>query len=67
MIIMINTTIIDTYLLKKLISRKLKLLEMNIDDKLTFAHALEININQKPFSFEYQTFLLCSLFPFRTF
>ena len=40
MIIMINTTIIDTYLLKKLISRKLKLLEMNIDDKLTFAHAL---------------------------
>ena len=40
MIIMINTTIIDTYLLKKLISRKLKLLEMNIDNKLKFAHAL---------------------------
>ena len=31
---MINITIIDTYSLKELISRKLKLLEMNIDNKL---------------------------------
>ena len=40
MIIMINVTIIDTYPLKQLISRKLKLLEVNIDNKLKFAHAL---------------------------
>ena len=40
MIIMIYIIIIDTYLLKSLVSRKLKLLEMNIDDKLEFAHAL---------------------------
>ena len=35
MIIMINITIIDTYPLKQL-----KLLEMNIDNKLKFAHVL---------------------------
>ena len=40
MIIMINVTIIDTYPPKILISRKLKLLHMNIDNKLKFAHAL---------------------------
>ena len=37
---MINVSIIDTYPLKQLISRKLKLLEVNIDNKLKFAHAL---------------------------
>ena len=37
---MMNTTIIDTYPLKKLVSRKLKLLELNIEKKLKFAHAL---------------------------
>ena len=41
MIIMINITIINTYQLKQLILRKLKLLEMNIDNKLKFAHALQ--------------------------
>ena len=40
MIITINITIIDIYPLKKLISRKVKLLEMNIYNKLKFAHAL---------------------------
>ena len=37
---MINITIIDTYPLKELILRKLKLLEMNIDNELKFAHEL---------------------------
>ena len=71
---MINSTKIDTYQWKWLISRKLKQLEMNIDNKLKLAHVhidnklkLAININQKVFSFKYQTLLLCSLFPFRTF
>ena len=36
MIIMINITIIDTYPLNHLISRKLKPLEINIDNKLKF-------------------------------
>ena len=40
MIITINITIIDIYPLKQLISRKVKLLEMNIYNKLKFAHAL---------------------------
>ena len=40
MIIAINITIIDIYPLKQLISRKVKLLEMNIYNKLKFAHAL---------------------------
>ena len=40
MIITINITIIDIYPLKQLISRKAKLLEMNIYNKLKFAHAL---------------------------
>ena len=40
MIIIINVTIIDTYPLKSLISRKLKLLEMNIANNLKFAHEL---------------------------
>ena len=39
----ITITIIDTYPLK------LKLLEINIDNKLQFAHELSININQKLF------------------
>ena len=37
---MINITIIDTYPLKELILRKRKLLEMNIDNELKFAHEL---------------------------
>ena len=40
MIITINITIMDIYPLKQLISRKVKLLEMNIYNKLKFAHAL---------------------------
>ena len=40
MIITINITTIDIYPLKQLISRKVKLLEMNIYNKLKFAHAL---------------------------
>ena len=40
MIITINITIIDIYPLKQLISRKVKLLEMSIYNKLKFAHAL---------------------------
>ena len=39
-IITINITIIDIYPLKQLISRKVKLLEMNIYDKRKFAHVL---------------------------
>ena len=35
---MINLTIIDIYPLKKLISRRLKLLEMDDDNKLKFGH-----------------------------
>ena len=31
---MMNITIIDTYPLKQLVSRKLKLLEMNVEKKL---------------------------------
>ena len=38
--IIINITIIDTYPLKQLISRILKLLEININIKLKFAHAV---------------------------
>ena len=37
---MMTTTIMHTYLLKQLISRKLKLLEMSIDNKINFAHEL---------------------------
>ena len=37
---MINITIIDIYPVKLFISRKLKLLKMNIDNKLKSAHAL---------------------------
>ena len=37
---MINITIIGEYPLKYLISRKLKLIEMNIDNKLKFGHVL---------------------------
>ena len=40
MIMMINITIIDTYPLKQLILKKLKLIEMNIDCKVKFAHEL---------------------------
>ena len=40
MIIMINITVIDTYSLKYLIPKKLKLLEMNIDYKLKFGYEL---------------------------
>ena len=40
MIIIINITIIDKYPMKKLISRKMKLLEINMDNKLKFAHEL---------------------------
>ena len=40
MMIMLNITIIDTYPLKKLISKKLKLLQMNIANTLKFAHEL---------------------------
>ena len=36
----------DTYPLKLLISRKHKLLEMNINNEVKFAHELQIN---KPF------------------
>ena len=38
MIIMIYIIIIDTYPLKLLISKKLKLLEMNIANNIKFAH-----------------------------
>ena len=65
MIILINITT-DTYPLK-LISKKLKLLEMKVDNKLKLAHELQININKKTFSFKFQTLLLYSLFSFRTF
>ena len=37
---MLNITIIDTYPFKKLISNKLKLLEMNIANNLKFPHEL---------------------------
>ena len=40
MIIMLNITIIDTYPLKQLISKKLKLLKMNKANNLKFAHGL---------------------------
>ena len=40
MIIMINITVIDTYSLKYLIPKKLKLFEMNIDYKLKFGYEL---------------------------
>ena len=40
MIIMINITIIDTYPWKQLIRKKLKLLEMNIDNELKFTNEL---------------------------
>ena len=40
MIIMINIKIIDKYPLKLLISRKFKLFEMNIDNKVKFVHEL---------------------------
>ena len=57
---MINITIIDAYPLKKLILKKLKLLEINIHCEVKFAHELLININQKLFSFKFQTMLLLS-------
>ena len=38
MIIMLNITIIDTYPLKQLISKKLTLLKMNKVNNLKFAH-----------------------------
>ena len=41
MIMMIIVTIIDTYLLKKLILKKMKLFEMNIDSKDKFARGLK--------------------------
>ena len=46
--IMITTTIMDTYSLNCLISKKLKLLEMNIDNfkRINFVHELLVNINQ---------------------
>ena len=37
---MTNITIIDIYPVKQLILRKLKLLEMNIENKLKFVHGL---------------------------
>ena len=40
MIIMLNITIIDTYPLKQLISKKLTLLKMNKANNLKFAHGL---------------------------
>ena len=46
MIIMINITIIGTYPLKQLISRKL---EMNVDNELKFSNEFSTNINQKLF------------------
>ena len=46
---MINIKIIGTYTLKQLLLKKLKLLEINIDNKLIFAHALQIIINSKLF------------------
>ena len=55
---MITTTIIHTYPLKRLISKKLTLLEMNIDNKLSFAHELYININQKFCLFKLKTLAL---------
>ena len=39
---MIDITIIDTYPLKSLTSRKLKLLEIYIDNELNFAQEYEI-------------------------
>ena len=54
---MINI-IIDKYPLKLFISKNLKLLEMNIVNNLKFAHELYANINQKLFSFTFQTLLL---------
>lgn len=47
MIIMINITLINTYLLKQLILRKLKLLEINIDSKLNLVREFLINIDTK--------------------
>ena len=35
---MLNITIIGTYQLKQLVSKKLKLLEINITNSLKFAH-----------------------------
>ena len=46
MIIMINITIIGTYPLKQLISRKL---DMNVDNELKFSNEFSTNINQKLF------------------
>ena len=40
MIIMLNITIINTYPLKQLISKKLKLLKMNKANNLKFAHEI---------------------------
>ena len=40
MIMMIHLTIIDTYPLKYLIPKKLKVLEINVDCKVEFAHEL---------------------------
>ena len=51
-------TIIDAYLLQQLIPKELKLLQMNTNSKLNFAHEFQININQKFFSFKFETLLL---------
>ena len=60
MIIMLNIIIIDTYPLKSLSSKKvkllemrkkLKLLEMNVVNNLKFVH----DLNQRLFSFTFQT------------
>ena len=61
MIIML-ITIINTYSLKQLCSKKLRLLELNIANNLIFAHELYMNINQNLFSFTFQTQLLFNFF-----
>ena len=59
MILVINITIIDKSI-EIINSDKTKLLEMNIDCKVKFAHELQINVNQKLISFKFQTLLLLS-------
>ena len=53
--IMITTIIMDTYSLNCLISKKLKLLEMNIDNfkRINFVHELSVNINQQLYLFKF--------------
>ena len=61
MIMMINVTITDTCPLKYIILKKLKLLDMNRDKcKVKFAHESSMNLNQKLFSFKFQTMFLLS-------